>query len=120
MIRWTVLLLASLRHPPIDSMKALIAGLFLFFALLGNVIGKVRRNFWMGVRTPWTLASEVVWDRTHRVAAWLFTGVGVVGCVAVLAGVPFLVCFAALIVVAFFPIFYSLVLYKKLQSQGRV
>ena len=24
--------------------------------------------------TPWTLASDVVWERTHRVAAWLFTG----------------------------------------------
>jgi uncharacterized membrane protein len=94
-----VLLLASLRQPPLDPVKLLIAGIFLFFALLGNCLGKVRRNFWMGVRTPWTLASEVVWDRTHRVAAWLYTAVGVVGCVLVLAGVPFLVCFALLMIV---------------------
>jgi uncharacterized membrane protein len=116
----SVLLLASLRQPPIDATKTLIAGVFLFFALLGNVIGKVRRNFWMGVRTPWTLASEIVWDRTHRVAAWMYTAVGVVGCVAVLVGVPFLACFVALMVVALFPIFYSLLLYKSLEKEGKL
>src|SRR5207245_165852 len=46
--------------------QLLIGGIFLFFALLGNVLGRVRRNFWMGVRTPWTLASEAVWNQTHR------------------------------------------------------
>ena len=115
-----VLLLASLRHPPVDSTKMLIAGIFLFFALLGNVLGKVRRNFWIGVRTPWTLASEVVWDRTHRVAAWLYTAGGVLGCVAVLVGVPFVACFVGLMVFALAPIVYSLVLYKSLEKQGKL
>src|SRR5919204_301408 len=64
--------------------QALFAGLFLFFAVLGNVIGKVRSNFWMGVRTPWTLASPKVWERTHRLAAWLWVTVSIVGFVAVL------------------------------------
>ena len=51
----------------------------LLLALLGNVLGKVRRNFWVGVRTPWTLADVRVWERTHRLAAWLFTVAGLVG-----------------------------------------
>lgn len=115
-----MLLLASLRQPPVESLQLLVAGVFLFFALLGNVLGKVRRNFWMGVRTPWTLASEVVWDRTHRVAAWSYTAVGVAGFAAVLAGVPFLVCFVVLMVVVFAPVVYSLVLYKGLERQGKL
>jgi uncharacterized membrane protein len=114
------LVLASLRAPPVNSIQMMIAGIFLFFALLGNVLGKVRRNFWMGVRTPWTLASEVVWDRTHRVAAWLYTAVGVVGFVAVLVGVPFLVCFVVFMVAVLAPIPYSLVLYKSLERQGKL
>ncbi len=114
------LLLASLREPPVNSLRMLVAGIFLFFALLGNVLGKVRRNFWIGVRTPWTLASEVVWDRTHRVAAWLYTAVGALGFVAVLVGVPFLVCFVGLVVFALAPVVYSLVLYKSLERQGRL
>jgi uncharacterized membrane protein len=36
--------------------------------LMGNPMGKVRRNFFIGIRTPWTLASERVWYATHRLA----------------------------------------------------
>ena len=46
------------------------------------------RNFYVGVRTPWTLASPLVWERTHRLAAWLFAGCGLLGFVLVVAGVP--------------------------------
>jgi uncharacterized membrane protein len=100
--------------------QLLVGGIFLFFALLGNVLGRVRRNFWMGVRTPWTLASEAVWNQTHRVAAWLFVAGGVAGFVAVLIGVPPLWCFVGLIVVALWPVLYSLLLYKRLEKQGRL
>jgi uncharacterized membrane protein len=100
--------------------RLLVGGFFLFFMLLGNVLGQVRRNFWMGVRTPWTLASDRVWVGTHRLAAWLFVALGVAGFVAVLAGVSLVWCFAALIAVAAVLVLYSLVLYKRLERQGRL
>lgn len=56
--------------------KALLGGMMLFFMLRGNVLGKVQRNFFVGVRTPWTLASERVWIETHRLAARVFVGTG--------------------------------------------
>lgn len=49
------------------------------FILIGNYMGKLRRNFWAGIRTPWTLASDLVWERTHRFGGWLFTLAGIVG-----------------------------------------
>jgi uncharacterized membrane protein len=49
--------------------RATVGGVCLLFALLGNLMGKVRRNFFVGVRTPWTLANERVWNATHRFAA---------------------------------------------------
>jgi uncharacterized membrane protein len=98
--------------------RLMLGGLFLFFALLGGVLGKVQRNFWMGVRTPWTLASETVWMRTHRLAGWLFVGGGLAGLVLVLLGAPFLVSLILLLAVALVPVFYSLVLYKSLERQG--
>lgn len=100
--------------------QAFLAPIFLFFAFLGNVLGRVQQNFWMGVRTPWTLASEAVWIRTHRLAAWLFVGFGLGGFAATLAGVPILWPLAGLGVVVLAPVVYSLVLYKKLQRQGKV
>jgi len=46
--------------------------------VLGNSLGRIRPNWFMGVRTPWTLDSPEVWRKTHRVAAWLLVGAGVV------------------------------------------
>jgi immunity protein, SdpI family len=98
----------------------LIGGFFLFFALIGNVLGKVRSNFWMGIRTPWTLASPRVWDRTHRVGAWVFVAVGLLGFVGVLLGVPPVWCFGLLMAGALVPVVYSLVLYKRLEREGKL
>jgi uncharacterized membrane protein len=112
--------LAAGFYPDLNLTRVLVAGMFLFFALIGNQLGKVQRNFYVGVRTPWTLANETVWIRTHRLAAWLITGGSLVGFVAVLAGVPLLWCFAGLMVLAVTPVLYSLVLYKRLERQGKV
>jgi uncharacterized membrane protein len=100
--------------------RLIVAGFFLMFALLGNVMGQVQRNFWVGVRTPWTLASEAVWVRTHRVAAWLYVPLGVAGFIAVLAGAPLGVLFVVFLVVVLLPVVYSLVLYKRLERRGQV
>src|SRR5262249_45011942 len=64
-------LFAALRGG-VDIMRALLVGLLVMFGLLGSVMGGIRRNFWMGVRTPWTLASERVWDDTHWLAGRTF------------------------------------------------
>ena len=57
------------------------AGLVL--ALIGNFMGKVRYNYLFGIRTPWTLSSERVWDRTHRFTGrWMVLG----GLIAVVCG----------------------------------
>jgi uncharacterized membrane protein len=42
------------------------------FIITGNYLGKTRSNFFIGIRTPWTLSSELVWQRTHRLAGKLF------------------------------------------------
>lgn len=110
----------SARAGVADPGRALGGGIFLFFALLGNVLGRVRRNFWIGVRTPWTLASERVWNDTHRFAARLFVAVGVFGSLAILAGLPFFVAFVVLITGALVPVVCSLVLYKRLARRGEV
>lgn len=97
-----------------------MGGIFLFFGLLGNVLGKVRKNFWMGVRTPWTLASDVVWEKTHRLAAWLFVVAGFGGFAAVMLGAPPLWCLLVIIPAALTPVVYSLVIYKQLERSGRL
>lgn len=47
------------------------------FLLLGNVLPRARPNWWFGIRTPWTLSNDRVWERTHRVGGYFFAGGGV-------------------------------------------
>jgi uncharacterized membrane protein len=98
--------------------RVMLAGLFLFFALMGNVLGRVRRNFYIGVRVPWTLASERVWNDTHRVSAWLFVACGLAGFVVVISGLPLLAALAVLPVAVLGPIVYAFVHYKRLERRG--
>lgn len=52
-------------------------GLGLLFTVMGNFMGKVRSNYMFGIRTPWTLASEQSWNKTHRLGGKLFFLMGV-------------------------------------------
>jgi uncharacterized membrane protein len=65
--------------------RPILAGTGLLLATLGNYLPKTRYNYVMGVRTPWTLADERVWDQTHRLAGPLM----MLGGLAVTAGVWF-------------------------------
>jgi uncharacterized membrane protein len=115
-----VVMLQAALHPGWESGRALIAGLLGFMALLGNVLGKVRRNFWIGVRTPWTLASDRVWTATHRLAARLLVAAGLLGAILVLVGVHPAICFGLLLAALLVPAGYSLVLYKRLEAEGEL
>jgi len=44
--------------------------------IVGNFLGKVRSNFFFGIRTPWTLSSELSWNKTHRLTGWVFVFFG--------------------------------------------
>jgi immunity protein, SdpI family len=46
--------------------------------VLGNVLPRARPNWWFGIRTPWTLSSDQVWARTHRVGGYLLVAAGLV------------------------------------------
>jgi uncharacterized membrane protein len=65
---------------PIEMGTLIGAGVGALFAVLGNVMGKVRSNFLFGIRTPWTLSSDRAWDRTHRLVGrlWVAAGIAIV------------------------------------------
>jgi immunity protein, SdpI family len=109
---------AAMKQASVDLGRAFIAGLFLFFALMGNVMGKVRKNFYIGVRVPWTLASDRVWNDTHRLAAWVFVAAGVIGFGMIVLGVPIIYPIVVLVLSAFVPVIYSFVHYKSLERRG--
>jgi uncharacterized membrane protein len=61
-------------HVDMTTVVGLAMGVL--FIVLGNVMGKIRPNWFVGVRTPWTLSSKLSWTKTHRLAGWLFIVMG--------------------------------------------
>jgi uncharacterized membrane protein len=60
----------------LDMTRLVALGAGIMFLVIGNVMGKLRSSFLVGVRTPWTLTSELSWNRTHRLAGRLFVALG--------------------------------------------
>ena len=108
--------LSASRNAANLSPKLLVGMIFIFFAILGNFIGKVRRNFWVGVRTPWTLSSDSVWNIVHRRAGQLWVAAGILGAILVAVGLPFWVSFTLLIVSAFVPVVHSYFVWKRIEG----
>lgn len=110
-------LLNAAGHPvqmPLISML----GIGALLMVIGNYMGKVRKNFFIGIRTPWTLASDAVWERTHRVGGWLLMLAGAVGIALALAGGSLVVLVAIVLGVALVLTVYSYVAYRRLESHG--
>jgi uncharacterized membrane protein len=112
------LILAAALSWAVDVGRAIQGGVCLLFALLGNVLGKVRRNFYVGIRTPWTIANEQVWNATHRFAAKIFFAGGLLGLIGVILRAPFWLPMTCILAAALVPVIYSLVFYKQLERRG--
>ena len=86
----------------------------LLFIGVGYMMGKAKRNFFIGIRTPWTLSSETVWDETHKLGAKLFMFGGVVTIVSAFLGeTGFWLMLVAMLAAAFVPIVYSYILWRR-------
>lgn len=93
--------------------KFMSYGMALFLIVAGNVMGKTERNFFIGIRVPWTLASEENWRATHRFAGKMMVvfGVGLFIISFVTASLPVII--TGLMVPLIAPVFYSFIYYRK-------
>jgi uncharacterized membrane protein len=113
-------ILAEIFHLPVDVSFVICLLLSAMLLSMGNYLGKLRRNFWAGIRTPWTLASETVWERTHRFAGWLFVGTGVVGIVlSFIPPVRIWGIVGLLLLDVVVASVYSYVVYQRLEESGK-
>jgi len=64
--------------------KATFIGIGLLFIIIGNYLPKTRSNWLIGIRTPWTLSSDITWEKTHRIGGRLFLGAGILTIISAL------------------------------------
>jgi uncharacterized membrane protein len=70
-----------------DLTRIVLIGTGVLFVVIGNYLPKVRSNFLVGIRTPWTLTSDRSWTKTHRLGGRLFVLEGLILVVAGLLGI---------------------------------
>jgi len=105
---------------PVKVDRFMPIGIGLLFIVLGNYLTRVEPNWFIGIRTPWTLSSDTVWRKTHRTGGWLMVVGGFVLAASVFlpqgAFLPLLI--AAILIVAVIPVVQSYILWKREQHDG--
>lgn len=87
----------------------------IFFYYCGILIQKAQRNWFIGIRTPWTLSNEQVWNKTHKIGGILFKIAGIISLIGILLteyALFFVIC--PVILASLFPVIYSYFAYQKL------
>jgi uncharacterized membrane protein len=99
----------------IDMATVVLAGVGVLFVVLGNLLPRVRSNFIFGIRTPWTLSSEDVWMRSHRVGGYAMVVAGLITIAGAFLGrgIGLGLAFASLVLGGLVPIVYSYVLWSR-------
>ena len=97
----------------------LTIGMGLFMVSIGIAIEKIERNLLVGVRTPWSLASEANWQATHRFAAKIMVVTGVLLLLmSALARPSFIIAIASLLFSVIVPVFYSLWYFQNVEKKS--
>ena len=92
---------------------AMLPAMGLLFIFVGVMIGKAKRNFFIGIRTPWTLSSDTVWAKTHVLGGVLFKISGVIAILGILfPNLAFLFLIVPLMAAAAIAVVYSYVLFR--------
>ena len=104
----------SLGYQDFKMSAAMLPFMGVLFIAIGYLLRQAKRNFFIGIRTPWTLSSDTVWDKTHRLGSILFM---VSGAFAIIGGffggmTAFWLMFVPLIGSSLFLMIYSYILYR--------
>ena len=90
-------------------------GIGVMFIVIGNYMGKLKYNYLVGIRTPWTLANEEVWYKTHRMAGpfWMVGGLLYIA-TGLISSTFFMSAFIiTILIVILVPVVYSFIIFKR-------
>ena len=108
-------LLWNLGYTNVGIGKSMLPAMGLLFILIGSMLRKAKRNWFIGIRTPWTLSSDTVWEKTHQLGGILFMASGILTFIGGLFGgtVAFWMLMVPLMGTTLFLVVYSYLLYQR-------
>ncbi len=113
-------ILYATQQQSMSSPKIIFILLGVFFTALGNYLPSVKPNYFIGLRTPWTLESPTVWKKTHRFTGklWVLGGLAVIILSLVLPQSQNIIAFIAItFMITIVPLIYSYIWFKEEKQQ---
>jgi uncharacterized membrane protein len=116
-----IILRASLGYP-VAMQRVLPIGVGILLVLIGNLLPRARPNWFIGIRTPWTLSSDRVWEKTHRVGGRAFVAGGLAILIAALVAPQWAhyVLVAVVVVCSLGAVLYSYIAWRREQTPAPV
>ena len=107
---------------PINIGATVSAAIGLLMIVMGNYMGKLKSNFFIGIRTSWTLSSENVWNKTHRLGAKLFViwGILLIAAPWLPAQIAMGILFGGIIVIVLGTSVYSYILFNQEKKNKQI
>jgi uncharacterized membrane protein len=107
----------NLGYDQFNMSNAILPAVGLIIIFAGIMMAKAKRNFFIGIRTPWTLSDDTVWNETHKLGSKLFIGAGIVMVLSTFFGESgFWIMFPVLMLAAFIPVVYSYILWRRISK----
>ena len=99
----------------VDITTVALVGIGAMLVIVGNLLPLARSNFIFGIRTPWTLSSEQVWTRSHRVGGYTAVAAGLITIASAFFARPIgvVISLVSLFIAGLIPVVYSYVLWSR-------
>ena len=115
-----IFIIYSVQHESIGDGNMILLAIGVLYVLLGNYFKTIKPNYFIGIRTTWTLEDETVWRNTHRVAGsiWVIGGLLVIVCSLILNSTQNFIAFMTItVVISAIPIIHSYRSFKRVSDQ---
>jgi uncharacterized membrane protein len=111
---WALTIAWNLGYTNFRMSSAMLPAMGLLFLFVGWMLRKAKRNFFIGIRTPWTLSSDRVWEKTHQLGSILFYVSGALALLGSMSGrYAFWFVMVPVLGSTLFLVVYSYVLYRQ-------
>lgn len=116
-----LIILYAVKNESIGNLNYIILAIGVLFAALGNYFQTIKSNYFIGIRTPWTLENETVWKKTHKLGGklWFVGGIAIVVCSLMLNSELNIIVFLAITaVISIVPIVYSYLAFQEIKRES--
>lgn len=115
----TIMIMSATGNSVLNTTSSILFLVGLLLAIIGNYLPKFKHNYSAGIKTPWTLASQSVWQKTHRMAGPIWIIGGIISAILALilpSNISIIALIIIVLIITLIPIIYSYIEFQREQK----